>query len=127
MDIEFAVDSHDGHIYVVQSRQETVMSQKDSSVLRTYRLQDTPHLGRTPSGARVLSTGLAVGNKIGCGTVRVIVDSSPKEMGKVQPGDVVVTDLTTPRCTDPHIHTYMTFVFSVFLACFPRLLVRSTA
>jgi pyruvate,water dikinase len=105
MDIEFAVDSHDGHIYVVQSRPETVMSQKDNAVLRTYRLQDTAHLGRTPEGARVLGTGLAVGNKIGSGTVRIILDSSPNEMGKVQPGDVVVTDLTTPRSFHTSTHS----------------------
>jgi Phosphoenolpyruvate synthase/pyruvate phosphate dikinase len=43
----------------------------------------------------VLATGRAIGQKIGAGPVRVIHD--PSEMDRVQPGDVLVADMTDPN------------------------------
>jgi pyruvate,water dikinase len=43
----------------------------------------------------VLTSGRAIGQKIGAGRVRVIHD--PSEMERVQPGDVLVADMTDPN------------------------------
>ena len=43
----------------------------------------------------MLATGRAIGQKIGAGPVRVIHD--PSEMERVQPGDVLVADMTDPN------------------------------
>jgi pyruvate,water dikinase len=43
----------------------------------------------------VLTSGRAIGQKIGAGPVRVIKD--PSEMERVQPGDVLVADMTDPN------------------------------
>ena len=43
----------------------------------------------------VLTSGRAIGQKIGAGPVRVIND--PSEMERVQPGDVLVADMTDPN------------------------------
>lgn len=65
MDMEWAKDGLDGHIYMVQARPETVESQKIDNVLRIYQLNNT---------APVLVRGQAVGTRIGAGKVRVIND-----------------------------------------------------
>ena len=63
MDIEWAKDAIDGRLYIVQARPETVASRKQPGMLETYTLR---------AGATPLVTGKAVGEKIACGTVRVI-------------------------------------------------------
>ncbi len=86
MDIEWGRDGVDGRLYVLQARPETVKSRDDNpDRLRRYRLQAT--------GA-VLTSGRAIGQKIGQGPVRLIKDAS--EMARVQEGDVLVTDMTDP-------------------------------
>ncbi|MFM6923678.1 MAG: PEP-utilizing enzyme, partial [Polynucleobacter victoriensis] len=45
--------------------------------------------------SKVLAKGRAIGQKIGAGPVRVIRD--PSEMDRVQPGDVLVADMTDPN------------------------------
>ncbi|MBX3144862.1 MAG: phosphoenolpyruvate synthase, partial [Trueperaceae bacterium] len=84
MDLEWAKDGVDGHIYIVQARPETVQS-RSGRTLERYRL-----LG----SGEVLVTGRAVGSRIATGTVRVV--DSAREMERVQPGDVLVTDMTDP-------------------------------
>ncbi len=84
MDIEWAKDGLDGHIYILQARPETVQS-RSGRVLERFEM-----LERAP----VLVTGRAVGQRIGVGPVRVI--SHPREMNRVQPGDVLVADMTDP-------------------------------
>ncbi len=84
MDLEWAKDGVDGHIYIVQARPETVQS-RTGRTLERYRLNG--------SGA-VLVSGRAVGSRIAAGTVRVIERAS--EMERVRPGDVLVTDMTDP-------------------------------
>ena len=43
----------------------------------------------------MLAAGRAIGQKIGAGPVRVIHE--PAEMDRVQPGDVLVADMTDPN------------------------------
>jgi len=87
MDIEWAKDGTDGKIYILQARPETVKSQKSSSTDRDrYRLVQT---------SEVLASGRAIGHKVGSGTVKVVKD--PSEMGRIQPGDILVTDMTDPN------------------------------
>jgi pyruvate,water dikinase len=86
MDIEWGRDGVDGKLYILQARPETVKSQQGREVQQRYRL--------TASG-QVLVKGRAIGQKIGAGTVRIVRDAS--EMHKVQPGDVLVTDMTDPN------------------------------
>ncbi|MBV7485962.1 phosphoenolpyruvate synthase [Bordetella sp. BOR01] len=87
MDIEWGRDGIDGKIYILQARPETVKSQQGGNdVQQRYRLKAT---------GQVLITGRAIGQKIGAGPVRVVGDIS--EMDKVQPGDVLVTDMTDPN------------------------------
>ena len=87
MDIEWGRDGLDGKLYILQARPETVKSQEkeQGSSLRRY----------TISGNKtVLCEGRAIGQKIGQGRVRLVKDAS--QMDIVQPGDVLVTDMTDP-------------------------------
>jgi len=85
MDIEWAKDGADGKLYVLQARPETVKSRK----------KETSERFTLKSRAKVLANGRAIGHKIGVGTVRVV--AGPSEMSRVQPGDVLVTDMTDPN------------------------------
>ena len=85
MDIEWAKDGDDGKLYIVQARPETVKSRSNLNVMERYLLKEQ---------GRVLVEGRAIGQRIGAGPVRVINDVS--EMDKVQPGDVLVSDMTDP-------------------------------
>jgi len=86
MDIEWGKDGIDGKIYILQARPETVKSQAHGKVEMRYKLK---------GHSTVLTTGRAIGQKIGTGTVRVVKDAS--EMDRVQPGDVLVADMTDPN------------------------------
>ncbi len=85
MDIEWAKDGVTGDLFIVQARPETVQSQKASNILQTYKLDDT---------GEILTTGRAVGEKIGSGVARVILNVS--QIDKFQPGEVLVTNKTDP-------------------------------
>ena len=85
MDIEWGKDGIDGQLYILQARPETVKAQAALESLRRYRLK---------SRSEILVTGRAIGQKVGAGHVRLVRD--PKEMDRVQPGDVLVTDMTDP-------------------------------
>ncbi len=87
MDIEWAKDGITGELFIVQARPETVQSQKAANVLKTYQLQ-----GQVPDTPLV--TGRAVGEMIGAGTARVILDV--KDIELFQPGEVLITDRTDP-------------------------------
>ncbi|RZL02953.1 MAG: phosphoenolpyruvate synthase [Rubrivivax sp.] len=86
MDIEWGKDGVDGKIYILQARPETVKSQQQGKTEQRYKLKST---------GTVLAEGRAIGQKIGTGPVRVV--HSLSEMDKVQPGDVLVTDMTDPN------------------------------
>ncbi len=87
MDIEWGKDGRDGRIYILQARPETVKSQQSAASVE-YKF----HLR---GDSRVLASGRAIGQRIGSGPVRVIKD--PSEMERVQPGDVLVADMTDPN------------------------------
>ncbi len=86
MDIEWGLDGGDGKLYILQARPETVKSQDSNDVQQRFVLK-----GR----GDVLVTGRAIGQKIGSGRVRVVLDAS--DMDKVQEGDVLVADMTDPN------------------------------
>ena len=86
MDIEWGKDGTDGQLYILQARPETVKSQAKGQAELRYKLKG--------HGA-VLAEGRAIGQKIGTGPVRIVHNIS--EMDKVQPGDVLVTDMTDPN------------------------------
>ncbi|NRA71655.1 MAG: phosphoenolpyruvate synthase [Gammaproteobacteria bacterium] len=85
MDIEWAKDGNDGKLYIVQARPETVRSREDSNIMERYTLNEK---------SAILVEGRAIGGKIGSGKVKVL--SSIDEMDRIQPGDVLVTDMTDP-------------------------------
>ena len=86
MDIEWGKDGTDGLIYILQARPETVKSQQQGKAELRYKLK-----GR----GTVLAEGRAIGQKIGTGPVRLVHNIS--QMDEVQPGDVLVTDMTDPN------------------------------
>jgi pyruvate,water dikinase len=87
MDIEWGKDGLDGKLYILQARPETVKSQqKSTDAQQRYKLKGS---------GTVLAAGRAIGQKIGAGPVRVIHD--PADMERVQPGDVLVADMTDPN------------------------------
>jgi len=86
MDIEWGKDGTDGQLYILQARPETVKSQAAGTVEMRYKLKGQ---------SAVLAEGRAIGQKIGTGPVRLVHNIS--EMDKVQPGDVLVTDMTDPN------------------------------
>jgi len=86
MDIEWGKDGEDGLLYILQARPETVKSQVQGQAELRYKLKGT---------GPVLAEGRAIGQKIGTGPVRLVHNIS--EMDKVQPGDVLVTDMTDPN------------------------------
>jgi pyruvate,water dikinase len=85
MDIEWAKDGITNELFIVQARPETVQSQKNHAVLRTYKLLETNNL---------LVTGRAVGEMINQGKVRVIVNTD--KINEFQAGEILVTDRTDP-------------------------------
>ncbi len=85
MDIEWARDGDDGQLYIVQARPETVQSQQDGRQMERFVLKEK---------GEVIVQGRAIGQKIGQGPVRLVKDIS--KMDEVQPGDVLVTDMTDP-------------------------------
>ncbi|WLI91780.1 phosphoenolpyruvate synthase [Massilia sp. R2A-15] len=87
MDIEWGKDGRDGKLYILQARPETVKSQQKST--------DAQQRFKLKGSGTVLASGRAIGQKIGAGPVRVISD--PSEMERVQPGDVLVADMTDPN------------------------------
>ena len=85
MDIEWAKDGITGELFIVQARPETVHSQRNSAVLKTYVLE---------TSGKLLLTGEAVGTKIGQGEVNVLEHSG--EIDRFRSGQVLVTDMTDP-------------------------------
>ncbi|WP_425602465.1 phosphoenolpyruvate synthase [Luteibacter aegosomatis] len=85
MDIEWAKDGNTGKLYIVQARPETVKSRSHATTLERFQLNEK---------GKVLTEGRAIGQKIGSGKARVI--RSLADMNKVQPGDVLVADMTDP-------------------------------
>jgi pyruvate,water dikinase len=85
MDIEWAKDGNDGKLYIVQARPETVRSRENVQIIERYHLK---------TRGDVVCEGRAIGHKIGTGVAKVL--SSIADMDQIQPGDVLVTDMTDP-------------------------------
>lgn len=87
MDIEWAKDGFTGELFVLQARPETVHSAKSqNAVAEVYRLKEKPKT--------TLVTGQAVGEKIGVGRVKVVLEASG--LAAVEPGDLLVAEITDP-------------------------------
>lgn len=84
MDIEWAKDGTDGKLYVVQARPETVQS-RSGNIIERYVLREK---------GPVMTSGRSIGSRIGAGTARIV--ESIADMNRVQPGDVLITDMTDP-------------------------------
>ena len=84
MDIEWGKDGSDGKLYILQARPETVQSRSGNTIDR-FTLK---------SRSDVITSGRSIGQKIGQGAAKVIRDVS--EMDRIQPGDVLVSDMTDP-------------------------------
>ncbi|MCL1060365.1 phosphoenolpyruvate synthase [Shewanella gelidimarina] len=85
MDIEWAKDGNDGKLYIVQARPETVRSREDVQLIERYHLK---------TKGDVVCEGRSIGHKIGKGVAKVL--KSIEDMDQIQPGDVLVTDMTDP-------------------------------
>jgi pyruvate,water dikinase len=86
MDIEWGKDGNDGRLYILQARPETVESRANKNVITRYQLANHK--------SQVITTGRSIGQRIGSGVVRVV--HSLADIGSVQTGDVLVTDMTDP-------------------------------
>ena len=86
MDIEWAKDGITGKIYIVQARPETVKSRGKATQIERYTLNE--------KGGKIVAEGRSIGHKIGSGIARVV--RSLDDMNHVQPGDVLVADMTDP-------------------------------
>lgn len=88
MDIEWGKNGIDNKLYILQARPETVKSQESlNNVTETFKLNKHQ--------AVPLVVGRAVTQKVGVGPVRIVLD--PADMHLVQPGDVLVADMTDPN------------------------------
>jgi pyruvate,water dikinase len=85
MDIEWAKDGITNEIFIIQARPETVHSRKNPLLVKEYKLLDK---------GTVLVEGEAIGSKITSGIARIL--HSPNEAGKLQAGEIIVTDTTSP-------------------------------
>jgi pyruvate, water dikinase len=85
MDMEWAKDGLDGKLYIVQARPETVASQHSATALESYVLE-----GR----GKIIAEGRSVGERIASGVAKRI--ENPKHLSEFKPGEVLVTDTTTP-------------------------------
>ena len=85
IDIEWAKDGHDGLLYLVQARPETVQSGRNQSNLLFYHLRE-----KTPP----ITAGAAIGSAIAAGKACVI--RTPEDIERFVDGAILVTDNTDP-------------------------------
>jgi len=85
MDIEWAKDGHDGKLYIVQARPETVASRRAADAFESYALGGSGPL---------LASGRAVGERIATGRTRTI--AGPRDLAAFRQGEVLVASATTP-------------------------------
>ena len=87
MDIEWAKDGDSGELFILQARPETVQSRSQMQYLERFELKDEDK-------GKVLASGRSIGQRIGSGRARLVLDVA--QMHRVEPGDVLVTDMTDP-------------------------------
>jgi len=90
MDIEWAKDGDGesigtGELFIVQARPETIHSHKDFNTYENYRILEE---------GEVITTGTAVGTRVGQGKANVIQTSA--EIDQFKRGEVLVTTMTDP-------------------------------
>lgn len=85
MDIEWAKDGQLNQLFIVQSRPETVQSQKEKKYFQTYKML---------SSGKVLVKGLAIGESCAKGKAQVI--KSVHDIDKFVEGSILVTQITSP-------------------------------
>lgn len=85
MDIEWAKDGVDQQLYIIQARPETVKAQENHQIIEQYRLNEK---------GKLIVAGRSVGQKIARGVARQL--DSPKQMDRLKPGEILVTDMTDP-------------------------------
>ncbi|MGN7918863.1 phosphoenolpyruvate synthase [Lysobacter sp. ESA13C] len=85
MDVEWAKDGVSGKLFIVQARPETVKSRGKATQIERYQLEKR---------GEIITEGRAIGQKIGSGVARVVRNLD--DMSRVQPGDVLVADMTDP-------------------------------
>jgi len=92
VDIEWAIDGLDNKLYIVQTRPETVISKNETNVFKKYNIDS--------NGCKKLISGVAVGEKISTGKVKIIYSLEDRDGTEgedfFQEGDILVTDITTP-------------------------------
>lgn len=86
MDIEWAKDGITGELFILQARPETVHAQSETNFIESYEL--------TGIHGAPLSSGVAVGQKIGTGTAHVLLD--PSKLNTFKEGEILVTTMTDP-------------------------------
>jgi len=86
MDVEWAKDSYDGKIYIIQSRPETVHSVKEfKQAMRLFSLQ---------TDQKPILQGLSVGQEVVTGVVRIV--TSLHEIDEIGDNEILVTKMTDP-------------------------------
>lgn len=90
MDIEWAKDGILGELFIVQARPETVHSQREQNIIKVYKILESE---RERERKRLIE-GIAVGDKIATGKVRILFDI--KDAEEFKEGEILVTDITDP-------------------------------
>lgn len=85
MDIEWAKDSVNGQLYIVQARPETVQVHRSATTMTRYRIE---------GHGRVITEGLAVGDAVAVGPVCLL--SSAEEGDRFPDGGILVARTTDP-------------------------------
>jgi pyruvate,water dikinase len=85
MDMEWAKDGQTGNLFIVQARPETVISRRETGIIRRVKLEKT---------GPVLAEGMAVGDLVGTGAATVI--KSAEQIKTFKAGSVLVTEMTDP-------------------------------
>jgi|SRR5690348_1940792 len=85
MDIEWAKDGLTNELFIIQARPETVHSQRNPAIIEQYEIKQK---------GKVLTSGSAIGEKVATGIARILL--SPDDASKLNDGEIVITDITTP-------------------------------
>jgi len=87
MDIEWAKDGITGELFILQARPETIHGQNtNTNYIEKYKL--------VGSHGAPLTTGVAVGEKIGHGAAHVLLD--PSKLNTFKQGEILITAMTDP-------------------------------
>ncbi|MGE3465619.1 MAG: phosphoenolpyruvate synthase [Pyrinomonadaceae bacterium] len=86
MDIEWAKDGVTGELFILQARPETIHAQNKTNYIEKYKL--------TGKHGAPLTSGVAVGEKIGAGPAHVMLDAA--KLRTFKEGEILVTSMTDP-------------------------------